>query len=358
MKLHSEDIQFMVTIMNCLISRQPFILQPPKGSAEMDLKYLLSLLPSHRRLLVAGKIPEWVRRLSSRPRELPTENLSELRECVQEALEEERTGSRPVQFVFFSINKNAYERLLKSVPTGWIATVEDFESENFREVVPDDAVIHKNSEGGAILYFGTQRSTDFEQSFFKRTGGRSKLSVSFLVQKKFAELYLAAASIVGDLERFTELLTIPELETFFEMDSLTVGRLFDLIQADYGLDIRPYALLPSDDALAKVKDLLNLPHLIAIGVVSKGCLVHLHRLRIVAGLNIHGIIKHIGKTYEEACTLPLCTKKPGVLMFPDGHIVIVAHHVDNVYITLMTKEAKYNVAIESIAGVLKSKDRE
>ncbi|MCI5197542.1 MAG: hypothetical protein D3919_15245, partial [Candidatus Electrothrix sp. AW5] len=42
------------------------------------------------------------------------------------------------------------------------------------------------------------------------------------------------------------------------------------------------------------------PHLIAIGVVSKGCLVHLHRLRIVAGLNIHGIIKHIGKTYEEA----------------------------------------------------------
>lgn len=353
MKLLPEDIQFMASIMSCLISRRPLILQPPpKKPAEMDLKYLLSLLPSHRQLLVAGKIPAWVRHLPSRPRTLPTENLGELRECVQEALEEERTGSRPVQFVFFNITKIAYEHLLKSIPKGWIATAENFES--IREAVPDDAVMCRNSEGAAVLYLGGQVQTDFESNFFKRTGGRSKLSISFLVQKKFAELHLAASAIVGDLERFTELLTLPELETFFEMDSLTGGKLFDLIHADHGLDIRPYALLPSDEALAKVKRLLQLPHLIAIGVVSKGCLVHLHRLRIVAGLNVHDMLKHVGRMYEEACGLPVFRKNPAVLMFPDRRIVIAAHHADNVYVALMTEEAKYNVTTESIAGILNS----
>lgn len=353
MKLLSEDIEFMALIMNCLISRRPFILQPPKEPAEMNLKYLLSLLPSHRRLLVAGKVPAWVRHLPSRPRELPTENLRELQECVHEAQEEERTGSHPVQFVFFGITKTAYERLLNSIPRkGWIATVEDIES--IEKVIPSDAVMCKNSEGAAVLHFDGQGQcpTDFEYNFFKRTGGRSRLSVSFLVQKKFAELHLAAAAIVGDLERFTDLLTLPELETFFEMDSLTARKLFDLIQADHGLDIRPYALLPGDEALSKVGQLLQLPHLIAIGVVMKGCLVHLHRLRIVASLNAHDILKHVGKRYEEACALPVCRKNPAVLMFPDGHIIIAAHHGENVYVALMTKEAKYNVALESIVGTL------
>ncbi|MCI5132996.1 MAG: hypothetical protein D3904_16150, partial [Candidatus Electrothrix sp. EH2] len=118
------------------------------------------------------------------------------------------------------------------------------------------------------------------------------------------------------------------------------------------LDMQPYALLPSDEALSKVEKLLQLPHLIAIGVVTKGCLVHLHRLRIVANLNAHDILKHMGRRYEEAFALPVCRKNPAVLMFPDGHIIIAAHHGENVYVALMTKEAKYNVTMESIAGTL------
>ncbi len=349
----TEDIDFLASIMNSLICRRPFIVMPAIGRTKIDLKYIMSLMPSHRYILAAGEIPRWMQHLPARPRELCAANLSELEACVQEAIQEERTGSRPIQFVYFNVTPFEYEHLLKPMPKGWIAVTDDLDAIRRRLPPDSDALIYTSSEGVSVLHCGKAGLIDFEVAFFRRIGNRSKLSMSFVVQKKFAELHLAGASIMGDLEHFTESLTLPELETFFEMDAFTVIKLFELIQADYDLDIRRYFLLPEDEVVNNVNKMIKLHNIIAIGVMAQGRLVYLHRKRIIFDLDIYGVMQKTGKAYIAANSLP--DYKKGhymVLMFPDGRTVATVPHAQNIYVAFLTEQARYHIAIENILEIL------
>ncbi len=352
--LNGTDIDFLASVLNSLICRTPFFLEISDAAADASLKHLLSFVPSHRYLLVAGAVPKWARYMEGQPRVLPSEDPQELAEAIDSSLKEERVGSRPIQFVYFGAGPEVYRSVLRPLPRGWIATTNDIDS--IVKDLPSDLshYLTRGLEDVKAVHIG-ERPNDlgFEEDFLKRIKGTRTTALSFLIQKKFSEMHLAGAAIRRDLEESAGTMTMADLEDQFELDEPTATTMFELVRAEHGVDIQRYLVLPGPNVVGIVDKIARLDHAIAVAAVEDGTVLCMRRLRY-SELELSRISRHMARLYDQVhLESATGTGYHMTATFPNGSNIVVVRGGKTTYLVFLTREAKTALSLSEVRTLVR-----
>jgi hypothetical protein len=351
---NGTDIGFLASVLNSLICRRPFFLKVKDASADERLKHLLSFVPAHRYLLVSGTVPKWARYMEGQPRILPSEDPEELAEAVGSSLKEERTGSRPIQFIYFSAGSQVYDGVLKPLGRGWIATTSELNP--IVESFPSDLshYMTQGSDDVKAVHLG-ERPNDmtFEEDFLKRIKGARTTAMSFLIQKKFSEMYLAGAAIRRDLEESSAAMTMADLEDHFELDESTATTMFQLVRAEHGVDIQRYLTLPGPNVVATVDAIARLDHVIAVAAVEEGAVITIKRLRY-SELELSRIARLASRLFDQTHLKSVAGNDYHMTAtFPDGSNIVGVRDGKTTYLVFLTKEAKKALSVSEVRTIVR-----
>jgi hypothetical protein len=351
--LKASEVEFFASIVNSLINRRPFLIEVDPERMSQSLRDVLSFVPAHRWILTAGAVPRWIKRLASQPRELPSDDKDELAQALVSTFEEERMGRRPVQFLYFGADPQIYETILKPLSRGWIAICQDGRS--ILEKTPSGCEWHmREGEGGIKVFHLGAEPVDltFETRLLKKAVGRRKTCVTFLVQKKLAEMHLAAVAILNELEQTHGTFTLVDLEELFELDGFTVEKEFELVQAERDLDLRRYLTLPPAEITLALDSICKVPHVVGAAVVEKGQVVSLRRVKHTEA-PISLLASHLGSLFEkfpaEAGLGGCCNLK---MTCSEGEHVIAVKNNDRTYVVLFSGDTKLAMGAAELLDLL------
>jgi hypothetical protein len=293
--LTSDDSEFYASILNSLVQRRPFFLKTNGRVTDRLVKHVFSFVPAHRYLLVAGTVPRWAKFLASQPRELQNTDLEELMTALKSTFEEERMGRRPVQFIYFGADTRVYEAVLKTLPTGWIATTDNRDwLEEFKATVQD---FHEFQGPGGIsaLHLGVRpMNLNFEMRLLERAKDRHEAFATFLIQMKFTQLHLAGAAVLGEWEERAHSMTMVDLEEDFELDALNAEKMVELAQADYGLEVARCLKLADPRVIYTAEGLARMDYVNAVAVAEDGEVVWAKRVA-AAAISVSCLASHIAR---------------------------------------------------------------
>jgi hypothetical protein len=346
--LKAREVEFFASIVNSLISRRPFLIEVDEKRMSQHLRHVLSFVPAHRWILVAGTVPRWVKHLASQPRELPNDDKDELARALVSTFEEERMGRRPVQFLYFGADSETYETILKPLERGWTGICQDAGSIVQMLPATDNYYIRDDGEGIRALHLGLEpQEMSFETKLLEKAVGRQKTCVTFLVQKKLAEMHLAATAILNELEETHGTFTLVDLEELFDLDVSTIEKEFALVQSERGLDLRRYVTLPSAEIASTLEKISRVPHVAGAAVLEKGKVVGLKRVRHTE-IPVSRLAAHLGALFERFPTevgLGSCCHLK--MTCSEGDHVIAVKNKERTYVVLFGGDT--NLAMSTAA---------
>jgi hypothetical protein len=355
--LTSEDVTFFARLVNSLISRQPVLLATDDSRGTIQaLRYALSFVPSHRYLLVAGDVPKWARHLDGQPREIPHAEPDELLAALESVIAEERSGRRAAQLIYFGAHQDTYERILKFLPLGWIATTN--EPEPIIRSLPHNSGAYETPAWNGLKAFhlgSPAPRLDFETAFLGRLVGKRKGVVSFLVQKKFSEMFLAGLAIRRDLEEGSPNMTAVDLEELFELDEQAAAKMFELIWAEEGLDLTRYVVTPSPDVSERVRRLAETEHAVAIAAVHEDKVLAVRWMRS-SQVAVSALARVMAGTYARLAGVRLLGRDYVLYCAAGREYSVVVGGADAVvYVLILSSEGKAALGVSSMSETLNLK---
>lgn len=350
----ARDIDFYACILNSLVTRRPFFLGTSGRGTERLVKHVLSFVPSHRYFLVTGNVPRWARYLSSQPRELQSSDLKELTTALQTTLEEERMGRRAVQLIFFEADASAYETVLKTLGSAWIATTDDKDwLQEFIRTTPECYELD-TSEGLRAVHVGT-RPADLrlETMLLERAGDRHAAFATFLVQMKFTQLHLAAAAVLGEWEERGHSMTLVDLEHDFELDAVSTEKMLLLAQAELGLDLGRCLKMPDPLVIRTADKLAHIENVTAVAALEDDEVVWAKRFAAL-DLDIACIAAQVGR-FVSTPVEELGFGKPAYvwLSSPSGGHVAAMKEGQFTYVMFLAPEAKPALTLSAFTEELR-----
>lgn len=348
-----EYIDFLSVVMRSLILRTPFFLELDHRGFGQELQHIMSFIPAHRYLVVAGNAPKWTRFLEGQPRRVETNDLDDLAAALRSTFDEEIMGRRPTQIIAFESSPDLYEAVLSPLPRGWVATTEDLDSVVKRFPSGTRSFVHSGPGGIRACHLGDEPlELDFERSFLGKLAGRPKSVATFLVQKKFAEMHLAGTAIMRMLEQSSGAMAITELEELFELETATASKMLDLMHAEYGLDLRAYLSFASPEVSEAVERLSGLDHVIAVAALEDGKVTALKGVRATE-IKVSALALHAGTMYS-AIPSGILGNGPDhmYLTSSDGQHVVVLGSWHTRYVLVLAKEGRIGFMLPTIVEAL------
>jgi hypothetical protein len=265
-------------------------------------------------------------------------------------MEEENLGRRPVQFVYFGANPGIIESLRDSIGGGWIAVTRDADA--VRRRLPRDLFteLSEEREGVTALHLGSSHGKmTFERELLSKLERSQKTVATFLVQKKFAEMFLAGSAVRRQLEDGSNSLTLVDLEEQYELDEVTAYGMFNMVQAEHHIDLRRYVSLP-DPSISEIVDRLadKVENLVAVAACEKGSVLKLKRLRS-SEIMISRTAAELARVYEAAADVDRISQ-PYHLRISSGEgnkaIAVALNGV--VYVAFPDKDARPAICLSTI----------
>jgi hypothetical protein len=347
------NIDFFAALINSALRRRPIVLEAKDKASEPVLKHIMSFFPSHRYFLVAGAAPKWAKYLPSQPRQLKSDDLSELSTTIQSVMEEERLGRRPVQLIYFGANSKTYKEMLSTIPNAWVAVTDNLK-DIIRSLPVGESTFSLSWDGIRSLHIGeAPENLDFENRLLQRLRGRRHTVATFMVQKKFAEINLAGEAVRQQIEDGEDELTMVELEELFDLDTATSGKMFEMSEAEYGFDIRRYISLPSSEVESNLDRLAeSVGHAVAICAILNEKLIAIRRLR-ASELDISTMARIMAQMLHNGRNLGWLGGGQHLrIIAMDGSAAIAVSTDNTTYVVFLDREGKPALALSSIYEVL------
>ncbi|MFC1833110.1 hypothetical protein ACFL2Q_00060 [Thermodesulfobacteriota bacterium] len=335
------------------MSRRGFFLQADLATSAEQIRHILSFVPAHRYVLVAGAAPKWVKRMEGPPRQIEYDSPEELKDALDSAIEEEKLGSRPIQFTYFGADAETYEGILSHLKKGWVAIVDDVDPILSR--LPSSTPKYESawSESIKAVHLGERpENLEFETDFLKKMDNSIESVQSFLIQKKFSEMHLAGSAIVRWLEDGWESISKVDMERLLELDEQTLEQTMKLILAERDLDISRYLALPSEEVLQKGNQLCEMEHVVAVAAVEKGKVMFLKRLTTTE-IEVYTLALHVALAYDRVPDEARLGAHFWLsISSREGENVIATKALETIYVVVMSKASRVPLSVATISELL------
>jgi len=278
--LNEIDIETSAALFNAIWKRKPIIfILKNKERLEYVLETLFSFIPMYRQLIICGLLSKKYYYEKKPAKNLPTNDLNTVIETLEACFKEDGIISSPIQLIYLDALKEDFQKVLRNIEYGWVATTFLEESLVKSLFSLSNPVPIALSQDVTVLMLepGTDRDDmTLEKQIIRRCLNKTTTVTRFMLQMKMSEVNFICMAFLDQIEKGLAINQV-EAEEQFEIDTQMFLRVLDILKTEFHIEPEQYIEYISEPISRFLKQVIRFQGVNAVIVIKNGKIVGLEK---------------------------------------------------------------------------------
>lgn len=349
-KQFSVSRNLFIGLVSNIWQRMPFIISCNNLQRSLSLiAAFCDYVPDYRQLVVSGKVPKSIEFSKKRPRVLDSSDSSLFYENLLSCFNEERIGTRPIQFIYFDADKKTLTDVLLKLEQGWLATT-SVATEEIEKIIQVYDII--NVEDCSIIFLKENQHFTIEEQLLEKVEERTYEIAPYIYQLKMSELNLVGNAILKEIE-VGKNITEAEIKELFDIEDSALQRIIYLLKTEAKMDIFPYLISTPGEVQNQLNQILKIDGIIVAAALQDHKLIGLIKnknLQFSASLLFPQIVEAFKTTCQE---LNFSDNSQLLLELKDSKKILLVKKSKYVYALFVDTTKNIDVLTQEITAMFK-----